>query len=122
METPPVMVPKALKPKKDLITVIKRLVNVNHEMRAKRRELSFEECMEKDMTPAQRAVFLIVDEYWKMYGSAPSLRDIASQRGKMGLGNTKEIVDRLVKLGVLKRVDGMHRSVRPVYISFKELE
>lgn len=122
METPPVMVPKGLKSPKTSDNVIRRLVNVNHEMRAKRRELSYEECMEKDMTPAQRAVFLIVDEYWKMYGSAPSLRDIAHQRGKMGLGNTMRIVERLVKLGILKKVDGMHRSVRPVYINFKELE
>jgi hypothetical protein len=40
----------------------------------------------------------------------------------MGLGNTMRIVERLVKLGILKKVDGMHRSVRPVYINFKELE
>jgi DNA-binding GntR family transcriptional regulator len=40
----------------------------------------------------------------------------------MGLGNTKELVDRLVKLGVVKRVEGRGRTVRPVYINFRNLE
>ena len=34
----------------------------------------------------------------------------------------KEIVDRLVKLGVVKRLEGAPRSVRPVYINFRELD
>jgi hypothetical protein len=74
------------------------------------------------MSPAQREVFLVVDEWWKKYGFAPSLRDIAYVRGKMGLGNTKKIVDRLVELGALKRLDGRRRSLRPVYVNFKNLE
>jgi len=78
--------------------------------------------MESGMTPMQTEVFLIIDEFWKKYGYGPSLRNIAVARGKMGLGNTKEIVDRLVKLGVVKRIDGMARSVRPVYINFRELD
>jgi hypothetical protein len=40
----------------------------------------------------------------------------------MGLGNTKEIVDRLVDLGVLKRLKNKGRTVRPVYINFRTLE
>jgi hypothetical protein len=78
--------------------------------------------LEVGMSPAQREVFLVVDEWWKKYGFAPSLRDIAYVRGKMGLGNTKKIVDRLVELGALKRLDGRRRSVRPVYVNFKNLE
>jgi hypothetical protein len=74
------------------------------------------------MSPAQREVFLVVDEWWKKYGFAPSLRDIAYVRGKMGLGNTKKIVDRLVELGALKRLEGRRRSVRPVYVNFRGLE
>lgn len=52
------------------------------------------------MSPAQVEVFRIVDEYWKMYGHSPTLQIIADQRGKMGLGNTKNLVDRLVRIGV----------------------
>jgi hypothetical protein len=83
---------------------------------------TYEECVERIMSPAQGEVFRIVDEYWKMYGHSPTLQIIADQRGKMGLGNTKKLVDRLVKLGVLKKVDGMHRTIRPVYINFRKVE
>jgi predicted transcriptional regulator len=38
------------------------------------------------------------------------------------MGNTQEIIKRLVKLGVVKRVTGSFRSVRPVYIQFRDLE
>ena len=78
--------------------------------------------LEVGMSPAQREVFLVVDEWWKRYGFAPTLRDIAYVRGKMGLGNTKKIVDRLIELGALKRLEGKGRSLRPVYVNFKHLE
>ena len=85
-------------------------------------KMTYEECVGKIMSPAQLEIFRIVDEYWKMYGHSPTLQIIADQRGKMGLGNTKKMVDRLVKLGVLKKVDGMHRTIRPVYINFRHVE
>ena len=78
--------------------------------------------LEGKMSPAQREVFLVVDEWWKKYGFAPTLRDIAYVRGKMGLGNTKKIVDRLIELGALKKLDGKRRSLRPVYINFRNLD
>ena len=78
--------------------------------------------LEGKMSPAQREVFLVVDEWWKKYGFAPTLRDIADVRGKMGLGNTKKIVDRLIELGALKKLDGKRRSLRPVYINFRNLD
>lgn len=87
-----------------------------------RRVRGSREELEAGMSPAQREVFLVVDEWWKKYGFAPSLRDIAYVRGKMGLGNTKKIVDRLVELGALKKLDGKRRTVRPVYLNFKNLE
>jgi hypothetical protein len=77
--------------------------------------------LEKIVSPAQREVFIIVDEWWKKYGFSPTLRNIAYVRGKAGIGNTKEIVDRLVKLGVLKRVKG-RRSIRPVYVNFRDVQ
>ena len=95
---------------------------INREMTAKRRDKSYEECMEMGMTPAPREVFLIVDEWWKQKGFGPSIRDICELRGKGGMGNTSEIIGRLVRLGVLKKVKGGVRSVRPVYIQFRYLE
>ena len=87
----------------------------------RRKNKSFQECLEVEMSPAQKEVFLIVDEWWKKWGFSPTLRQIADVRGKSGLGNTKEIVDRLIGIGVLKRLEGK-RSIRPVYINFREVE
>jgi hypothetical protein len=97
-------------------------VQINREMVRRRREMTYEECVGVGMTQAQREVFLIVDEWWKQYGFGPSIRDICELRGKGGMGNTHEIIKRLVKLGVVKKVKGAGRSVRPVYINFRTLE
>lgn len=98
------------------------LIVRNYEMMLRRKDFTYEQCMEVEMSPAQREVFLIVDEWWKRYGYSPSIRDIAYQRGRSGLGNTLEIVDRLVAKGVLKKLRKSGRSIRPVYINFKNLE
>ena len=97
------------------------LIVRNQKMMLRKKDFTYEQCMEVEMTPAQREVFLIVDEWWKKYGCSPTLRQIADVRGKTGIGNTKDIVDRLVKLGVVKRVAG-RRSIRPVYINFRDIE
>lgn len=104
------------------IVMQRNKIEINREMVARRREKTFAECEGMEMTPAQREVFLIVDEWWKQKGFGPSIRDICELRGKGGMGNTSEIIGRLVKLGVLKKVKGAVRSVRPVYIQFRYLE
>lgn len=83
---------------------------------------SYEGCMERIVSPAQKEVFLIVDEFWKRYGFSPTVREIAYLRGKMGMKNTQRLVDRLVELGVLKKVRKLGRTIRPVYINFRNLE
>ena len=88
----------------------------------RRVEKSFEEVMELKMSPAQKEVFIVIDEWWKKFGYSPTIRDIAFVRGKMGLGCTHKIVDRLVKLGAIKKVKGQGRSIRPVYVNFRTLE
>jgi LexA DNA binding domain len=105
------------------LTQISRRSKVIHRgIRQKRSDLTEIKCMEMDMSPAQKEVFLVIDEWWKKYGYSPTLRDIAYVRGKMGIGNTKKIVDRLVLLGVIKKIDGLGRTIRPVYINFRNLE
>lgn len=95
---------------------------INRVMSRRSRVLTLEVCLGMKMTPTQREVFIIVDEWWKRYSFGPSIRDISIARNKKGLGNTKEIIDRLVRLGVLKRLKGVSRSVRPVYINFRKLD
>ena len=91
-------------------------------MLASSKDLSEDECKGMEMTPAQNEVFLAIDEFWKRYGYAPSLGDIAYLRGKTGKGNIKRIVDRLVALGVVKYMPNKKRSVRPVYINFRNIQ
>jgi hypothetical protein len=97
-------------------------VDINQKMTQKKVVLTHEQCMEKMMSPGQSEVFLIIDEWWIKFGYSPSLREIAYQRGKMGLGNTKRIVDNLVELGVVKKLTGKGRTVRPVYINFRNIQ
>lgn len=97
-------------------------VEINQEMNINRRWKTEEECLEVGMSPDQREVFFAIDEWWKKYGYSPTIREIAYLRGKMGLGNTQRIVKRLVELGVIKRLKGRGRTIRPTYIDFKNLE
>lgn len=83
--------------------------------------MEFEECLGVGMSPDQKEVFLIIDEWWKEFGYSPTVREIAQVRGKMGIGNTQRMVDRLVELGVIKKLKGAGRTIRPVYIRFKNL-
>ena len=78
--------------------------------------------MEMVMSPAQKEVFLAIDEWWKRFGYSPTVREIAYVTGRSGVSGVHKIVNRLVKLGVVKKVKGRVRSVRPVYINFRELE
>ena len=95
---------------------------IHRDMKIRRSDPTYEESLEMGMSPTQKEVFIVIDEWWKKYGFGPSIRDICNVRGKAGMGNTAEIIDRLVKIGVLKKVKGAGRSVRPVYINFRTLE
>jgi hypothetical protein len=95
---------------------------IHRDMKIRRSDPTWQECMEVAMSPAQKEVFIAIDEWWKKYGFSPTIRDIAYVRGKMGLGNTKKIVDRLVLLGVIKKVDGTGRTIRPAWVNYKNLK
>jgi hypothetical protein len=66
------------------------LIVRNPKMMFKKRDFSYEQCMEVEMTPAQRQVFSIVDEWWKKYGCSSALRQIVDVRGKSGIGFSKD--------------------------------
>jgi SOS-response transcriptional repressor LexA len=85
-------------------------------------KLSEEECKEMEMTPKERSIFLAIDEHWKKFGYGPSYEDIMRVTGDKGRGNVYRVIGNLVKLGICKKLPGKDRSVRPVYIKFRELE
>jgi SOS-response transcriptional repressor LexA len=74
------------------------------------------------MTPKQKSVFLVIDEFWKKFGFGPTLDDIMYQTGDRGRGNVARICKALVKLGACKQIPGKARSIRPSYIKWRNLE
>jgi SOS-response transcriptional repressor LexA len=77
---------------------------------------------EKDVTPAQKEIFLVIDEFWKKYGFAPSIEDVMYITGEKGRGNVSRKMWRLVELGICKGIKGKMRSIRPSYIKVRNIE
>jgi SOS-response transcriptional repressor LexA len=74
------------------------------------------------MTPAQKKIYLIVDEWWKMYGFGPTIDDIMYQSGDKGRGNVARKMKSLIEIGICKGVAGKARSIRPAYIRIRDIE
>jgi len=74
------------------------------------------------MTPAQKEIFLIVDEFWKTYGFGPTIDDIMRLTGERGRGNVARKMSILIDIGVCKGVKGRARSIRPVGLRVRDLE
>ena len=77
---------------------------------------------EKELTPAQKEIFLVIDEFWKKYGFAPSIQDVMYITGEKGRGNVSRKMWRLVELGICKGIKGKMRSIRPSYIKVRNIE
>lgn len=99
-----------------------RPIDYNPLMTWTRSSPTADKCKEMCVTPVQRELYVLIDEFWRRFGFGPTYRELAQLRGVAGLGNIKRVVDRLVKLGVVKRVAGMDRSMRPSYLAFKKGE
>ena len=66
------------------------------------------------MTPAQREVFLIIDEWWKRFGYGPSLQEIRDRVDRpQSIAAIQKKVKALVRLGRCKGQKHRARSVRP---------
>jgi len=77
---------------------------------------------ERELTPAQKEIFLVIDEFWKKYGFAPSIEDVMYITGEKGRGNVSRKMWRLVELGICKGIKGKMRSIRPSYIKVRHIE
>jgi len=77
---------------------------------------------ERKLTPAQKEIFLVIDEFWKKYGFAPSIEDVMYITGEKGRGNVSRKMWRLVELGICKGIKGKMRSIRPSYIKVRNIE
>lgn len=74
------------------------------------------------MTPAQKEIFLVIDEWWKMYGFGPTIDDIMRVTGEKGRGNVNRKMRMLIDIGICKGVKGIARSIRPAYLRVRNIE
>jgi len=74
------------------------------------------------MTPKQKDVYMVIDEWWKRYGFGPSIDDIMSLTGDRGRGNVHRTIKALCAIGICKRTKGRARSVRPSYLRVRDIE
>jgi len=77
---------------------------------------------ETEVTPAQKEVFLIIDEFWKRYGFGPSVEDIQRLTGDRSRATVHGKMKRLVRLGMCKHVPRLPRSIRPAYLKIRNIE
>jgi SOS-response transcriptional repressor LexA len=74
------------------------------------------------MTPAQKTIYLVIDEWWKRFGFGPTIDDVMSVTGEKGRGNVARKMRALVALGICKGVKGKARSVRPTHIRLRDIK
>lgn len=74
------------------------------------------------MTPKQKEIFVVIDEWWKRFGFGPTIDDVMRQTGDRGRGNVARIFKCLVKMGACKQNKNVARSIRPAHIRWRELE
>jgi SOS-response transcriptional repressor LexA len=75
-----------------------------------------------DMTPAQKDVYLVIDEWWKRYGFGPTIDEVMLVTGEKGRGNVARKMRALVDLGICKGIPRRARSIRPSYLRVRDIE
>ena len=78
--------------------------------------------VKREMSPAQKETFLIIDEYWKNFGYGPTIDDVMRITGEKGRGNVARKMRTLIEIGVCKGVPGRARSIRPAYIRLRDID
>jgi SOS-response transcriptional repressor LexA len=74
------------------------------------------------MTPAQKEIYLVIDEWWKLYGFGPTVDDVMRITGEKGRGNVARKMKMLIDLGICKGIKGRARSIRPAYLRIRNIE
>lgn len=76
----------------------------------------------KEMTPAQKDVYLVIDEWWKRYGFGPTIDEVMLVTGEKGRGNVARKMRALVDLGICKGIPRRARSIRPSYMRVRDIQ
>lgn len=78
--------------------------------------------MGKEMTPAQKEIYLVIDEWWKRFGFGPTIDDVMLITGEKGRGNVARKMRALIDLGICKGIPRRPRSIRPAYLRVRNIE
>lgn len=73
------------------------------------------------MTPAQKEIFMVIEEWWATFGFGPTIDDIMHITGDKGRGNVNRKMRRLIELGVCRGNSKYPRSIRPAHMRMKGL-
>jgi len=66
------------------------------------------------MTPAQRATYVVICEWWKQFGYGPTISDVMAVLGEKGRENVVRKIAVLVRKGFCVKLEGgTHRSIMP---------
>lgn len=76
----------------------------------------------KEMTPAQKDIYIVIDEWWKKFGFGPTIDEVMLITGEKGRGNVARKMRTLVELGVCKGIPRRARSIRPSYLRVRDIE
>jgi SOS-response transcriptional repressor LexA len=74
------------------------------------------------VTPAQKEIFIVIDEWWKTFGFGPSIDDVMRVTGEKSRSNVSRKMWLLVDLGVCRGVPRKARSIRPVGMRVRTVE
>lgn len=74
-----------------------------------------------EVTPAQKEIYLLIEEWWKNFGYGPSVKDIMSMTGAKGAGNVHRKMKKLVELGYCKGIPNRPRTIRPKHIRVRDV-
>jgi SOS-response transcriptional repressor LexA len=74
------------------------------------------------MTPKQAIVYKIIDEWWRMYGFAPSIDDVMKHTGDRGRANIHRIYKLLCAHGHCRMTPRKARSIRPVSLRMRDID
>ena len=74
------------------------------------------------MTPAQKEIFLVIDEWWKTFGFGPTIDDVMRVTGEKSRSNVSRKMKLLVEIGVCKGVPRKARSIRPAGLRVRAIE
>ena len=73
------------------------------------------------MTPRQKEIYMIIDEFWRSYEYVPSVDEVMYMANVIRRGNIHRIMKRLCELGHCKRMPDKARTVRPLGIVMRNL-